>query len=79
METDLPEFVLKKLEAPARGADRRSSPLALLARPWELLRVAGLTVDCELEKSGPAGVQSGKQIQARSNTHGHLALERCEM
>ena len=69
-ETDLPESVLKKLAALARGADRRSiisssvSGETLLNYPvWR----AVLTVDCELEKSGPQEPNPGsKSKQART-------------
>jgi hypothetical protein len=79
-ETEFREFVLKKFKR------RRLGPIAdhlfkhFLRRPWDHSAwLAVLTVAREQQKFQAAGVQSGKQIQSRSNAHSHITLARCEM
>ena len=79
-ETELREFVLKKFKR------QRVVPIVdhllkhFLRRPWDHSAwLAVLTVAREQQKFQTAGVQSGKQIQSRSNAHSHITLARCEM
>jgi len=79
-ETEFREFVLKKFKR------QRVGPIAdhlfkhFLRRPWDRsVWLAVLTVAREQHKFQTAGVQSGKQIQSRSNANSHISLARCEM
>jgi hypothetical protein len=79
-ETELREFVLKKFKR------QRVVPIVdhllkhFLRRPWDHSAwLAVLTVAGEQQKFQTAGVQSGKQIQSRSNAHSHITPARCEM
>jgi hypothetical protein len=79
-ETELPEFVLEKIEALARSAESPIISSNVAARPWELLCMAGHFYRSPRATEVPnRSSESGKQIQARSNTHSHITLAKREM